>query len=168
MEHEGAHGNIFALQKSCVYNDDCDLGLIDLTYGEGQFMRENTFCCSGSPCVTPPLEFSAFRSKVQNGKICPGCSSLSSVCLDEVVHCKGADNYCFGFVTYKEDDTINSTTKGCTTKAVCAALNRYRGKILRGTELKDIACEPAKDVLVKVAPSSGFTFLALLLMNHLL
>ncbi|XP_070620206.1 phospholipase A2 inhibitor and Ly6/PLAUR domain-containing protein-like [Erythrolamprus reginae] len=130
--------NVSKIGKGCYFSENCTSASIWVTFGQGEFFRKSTLCCSGEDCredflPRPP------KNMTPNGKRCPACYSELEPCPGRDVECTGSENYCldmFG-LNYSEN---NITIQGCTTESICKALLSGIVNLFDGNT---IFCQPA-------------------------
>uniref|UniRef100_A0A2D4HPZ3 UPAR/Ly6 domain-containing protein n=1 Tax=Micrurus lemniscatus lemniscatus TaxID=129467 RepID=A0A2D4HPZ3_MICLE len=156
--------NTSTTEKDCYFSENCTSASVLVTFGQGEFLRKSTLCCSGEDCREdslpwPPINMTA------NGKYCPACYSESEPCPVKTVKCTGSENYCLDLAGHKYPDIEKHITlKGCTTESICNTL--YSGKAnLFDTDT--INCWPANQVS-QLTGCLLFTLVAHLLMKVLL
>uniref|UniRef100_A0ACB8FSE7 Uncharacterized protein n=1 Tax=Sphaerodactylus townsendi TaxID=933632 RepID=A0ACB8FSE7_9SAUR len=91
-----------AVVKGCASSDICRLTPAYMNFGSGKTIRTSTTCCVGDACQTSTAQVPPAITE-PNGKRCPACYSLTSVCPDETVDCHGPEDYCLDLavrVTY--------------------------------------------------------------------
>ncbi|KAJ7304088.1 hypothetical protein JRQ81_011612 [Phrynocephalus forsythii] len=110
--------------KGCESTDLCSLGPIHLHISGNKYYNARYACCPWNNCQDVFPKLRPIENEEEVAVQCPSCYSWTGKCGTDVVNCTRKETYCF-FLTL--ENTINGTTKlntmkGCTSKAVCEAM----------------------------------------------
>ncbi|XP_053254106.1 phospholipase A2 inhibitor and Ly6/PLAUR domain-containing protein-like isoform X1 [Podarcis raffonei] len=135
---------IRTVEKTCDSSKVCSTPSAFFYLGLGRTFRMYLVCCTGDNCKNAKPKLPQVERKV-NGKQCPTCYSSSEVCHAKLVNCTGLESYCFDVATstYINGQRQRSIMKGCTTKSICASINRGQADLLTGADVVEKAtCTP--------------------------
>ncbi|XP_062996158.1 phospholipase A2 inhibitor and Ly6/PLAUR domain-containing protein-like [Elgaria multicarinata webbii] len=152
--------------KGCYSSNMCEAGLISVTFGKGEFIRQSVICCQRDNCTSASPRLPLLNTTA-NGKRCPSCYSRSKACPRKMVNCTGAENYCMDVIGHRYSEKAISL-KGCTTETMCIGLQAGKWDVPDiGTDVMKIDCRLASQAPPPLSESLLLVLSGMLLMKVL-